>query len=122
MHIIDKLVSGLTVKEFAVDDASFETTKRSSAYPHEDTFSHTTAAPANNSAGGGMASRPKKQIKTTSIAGVAQSRIMVELPTTKPSPTFVIDKTQRARKWGRSRIMVQTLGGEISIPLWTSGK
>ncbi|CAO3574778.1 unnamed protein product [Mortierella alpina] len=116
----DKLVSGLAVKEFAVDDASFETTKRSSTYSHEDTFSHTTAAPANNNAGGGMASRPKKQIKTTSTAGVAQSRIMVDLPTTKPSPAFVIDKTQRARKWGRSRIMVQTLGGEISIPLWTS--
>ncbi|KAG9325137.1 hypothetical protein KVV02_003554 [Mortierella alpina] len=116
----DKLVSGLTVKESAMDDASFETSKRISTYPPEDTSSHTTAAPANSNVGGGIISRPKKQIKTTPTAGVAQSRIMVDLPTTKPPPVFVIDKTQRARKWGRSRIMVQTLGGEVSVPMWTS--
>ncbi|KAF9287368.1 hypothetical protein BGZ68_001924 [Mortierella alpina] len=121
----DKLISGLTVKESAMDDAPFETTKRSSTYQPENTSSHATATPVNSSVGGGgggvvVVSRPRKQLKTTSTAGVAQSRIMVDLPTTKPSPAFVIDKTQRARKWGRSSIMVQTLGGEISVPLWTS--
>ncbi|KAF9559914.1 hypothetical protein EC968_006418 [Mortierella alpina] len=116
----DKLVSGLTIKESTMNDATFETNKRSSTYPPEDTSSHTIAAPANSNAGGGITSRPKKQIKTTSTAAVAQSRIMVDLPTTKPAPAFVIDKTQRARKWGRSHITVQTLGGEISVPLWTS--
>jgi hypothetical protein len=35
---------------------------------------------------------------------------------------FVIDKNQKARKWGRSLNIFQTLGGEVTIPLWTSGK
>ncbi|KAF9375675.1 hypothetical protein BGX21_003727 [Mortierella sp. AD011] len=55
--------------------------------------------------------------------GNAQGRIMVELAsrqTQPPPPIFVIDKNQKARKWGKSGIVFQTLGGVVSIPLWTS--
>ncbi|KAG0307139.1 hypothetical protein BGZ98_000958 [Dissophora globulifera] len=70
------------------------------------------------------AAKSKKQTKglSTSTSGVgtgAHTKIMVELPTVRPSPMFV-NKSQRARKWGRSSAIVQTLGGEISIPLWIS--
>ncbi|KAF9434251.1 hypothetical protein BGZ76_008321 [Entomortierella beljakovae] len=55
----------------------------------------------------------------------SQGKIMVELATSKqnappPPPAFVIDTSKKARKWGRSGIAFQTLGGMVSIPLWTS--
>jgi hypothetical protein len=87
---------------------------------------------ANNSAGnlqvasgtgGAGTPRTKKQPKgtTTTSGGGVSSRIMVDPPTAKPPPPFVIDKNQRARKWGRSNGVFPTLGGELSLPLWTSG-
>ncbi|KAF9145918.1 hypothetical protein BG015_011759 [Linnemannia schmuckeri] len=71
---------------------------------------------------GAGTSRSKKQAKgiTTSTGGGASSRIMADLPTAKPPAPFVIDKNQKARKWGRSSGVFQTLGGELSLPFWTS--
>jgi len=77
-------------------------------------------------------SHHKKQSKVSSgvhsngvtgpMSAFGSSRIMVDLPTARPPPPFVIDGNQRARKWGRSKTLVLTLGGEVSLPLWTSGK
>ncbi|KAF9124700.1 hypothetical protein BGX30_000833 [Mortierella sp. GBA39] len=71
---------------------------------------------------GAGTSRSKKQAKgiTTSAGGVASSRVMTDLPTARPPAPFVIDKNQKARKWGRSSGVFQTLGGELSLPFWTS--
>ncbi|KAF9578343.1 hypothetical protein BGW38_005902, partial [Lunasporangiospora selenospora] len=50
-----------------------------------------------------------------------QAKIMAELTMMRPPPpVFIIDKNQKARKWGRSRAAFQTLGGSVSLPLWTS--
>ncbi len=46
---------------------------------------------------------------------------MVDLAS-KPAQTFTIDKHQKARKWGKSSNIFQTLGGEVNIPIWTSGR
>ncbi|KAG0055702.1 hypothetical protein BGZ83_007710 [Gryganskiella cystojenkinii] len=73
----------------------------------------------------------KKQPKiTSSLFGIGgangpmstfgSSKIMIDLPTARPPAPFVIDGNQRARKWGRSKAVVQTLGGEVLLPLWTS--
>ncbi|KAG0355567.1 hypothetical protein BGZ54_001105 [Gamsiella multidivaricata] len=57
--------------------------------------------------------------------GGGQGKVVVEFApkqasTPVPAPVFVIDKNQKARKWGKSFNIFQTLGGEVSIPLWTS--
>ncbi|KAF9345415.1 hypothetical protein BGX26_003157 [Mortierella sp. AD094] len=71
-------------------------------------------------------SRPSKAASgglSSKSNGSAQGRIMVELARQSqppPAPIFVIDKNQKARKWGKSGIVFQTLGGVVSIPLWTS--
>ncbi|KAG0200777.1 hypothetical protein BGX28_006238 [Mortierella sp. GBA30] len=57
--------------------------------------------------------KPTESFQNTS------SKIMVDL-TPKPPPAFVIDKNQRARKWGKSSNIFPTLGGEVALPLWTS--
>ncbi|GJJ69159.1 hypothetical protein EMPS_01505 [Entomortierella parvispora] len=57
---------------------------------------------------------------TGPMSAFGSSRIMVDLPTARPPPPFVIDVNQHARKWGKSKTIVLTLGGEISLPLWTS--
>ncbi|KAF9408354.1 hypothetical protein BGZ94_002346 [Podila epigama] len=50
-----------------------------------------------------------------------QAKIIGELNSSRPTP-FVIDKNQKARKWGRSAALIQTLGGEVALPLWTSSQ
>ncbi|CAO3565037.1 unnamed protein product [Mortierella alpina] len=47
------------------------------------------------------------------------TKIMVDLAS-KPAQAFTIDKNQKARKWGKSSNIFQTLGGEVTLPLWTS--
>ncbi|KAI1296283.1 hypothetical protein EDD11_007421 [Mortierella claussenii] len=57
---------------------------------------------------------------TNNRASSGQSKIMVELASRPPPPLFIIDRNQKARKWGKSFNAFQTLGGEVTIPLWTS--
>ncbi|KAF9952088.1 hypothetical protein BGZ72_006546 [Mortierella alpina] len=57
--------------------------------------------------------------KTPSSSQNNPSKIMVDLAS-KPAQTFVIDKNQKARKWGKSSNIFPTLGGEVALPLWTS--
>ncbi|KAF9984303.1 hypothetical protein BGZ75_004127 [Mortierella antarctica] len=47
------------------------------------------------------------------------SKIMVDL-SSKPAQAFTIDKNQKARKWGKFSNIFQTLGGEVTLPIWTS--
>ncbi|KAF9558610.1 hypothetical protein EC968_006909 [Mortierella alpina] len=61
-------------------------------------------------------SRPKK---TPASSQNYPSKIMADL-TSKPAQPFVIDKNQKARKWGKSSNIFQTLGGEVTLPIWTS--
>ncbi|KAF9309187.1 hypothetical protein BG003_010040 [Podila horticola] len=75
--------------------------------------------------------RPKKH-PTASISvpiggsagtyNYGQAKIIGELNASRPTPPFVIDKNQKARKWGRSPAVIQTLGGEVALPLWTSSQ
>lgn len=46
---------------------------------------------------------------------------MVDLAS-KPAQAFIIDKKQKARRWGKSSNIFQTLGGEVTLPIWTSGR
>ncbi|KAG0002955.1 hypothetical protein BGZ79_002014 [Entomortierella chlamydospora] len=106
----DDSVSNLSVKELEQDQ---ENDPASTRPVKRDAVSRPKAA------SGGLGSKSN---------GNAQGRIMVELasrqtqpPPSPPSPpNFVIDKNQKARKWGKSGIVFQTLGGVVSIPLWTS--
>lgn len=76
----------------------------------------------------GSSSRQKKQYKAPAASGgggggpANQARATTDPPAAKPLPKLLIDKNQRARKWDRSSIAIQTLGGEVSLPLWVSGK
>ncbi|KAF8951768.1 hypothetical protein CPC16_010098 [Podila verticillata] len=75
--------------------------------------------------------RPKKH-PTASISvpiggsagtyNYGQAKIIGELNASRPTPPFIIDKNQKARKWGRSPAVIQTLGGEVALPLWTSSQ
>ncbi|KAI8349823.1 hypothetical protein B0O80DRAFT_501148 [Mortierella sp. GBAus27b] len=61
----------------------------------------------------GPSNRQKKQTK----GGPAnQARVSAD----SPAPKLVIDKSQRARKWDRPSIVIRTLGGEVSVPVWVS--
>ncbi|KAF9111581.1 hypothetical protein BGX27_004724 [Mortierella sp. AM989] len=120
----DKEVLELSISNAAKDDLQSDTI--------QDEASDATETPSikrgpSNSMG--IISRQKKQSKATSTsngvggatgAGGNSSRIMADLPASKPASTFAIDKNRKARKWGRSNAVVQTLGGEISVPLWVS--
>ncbi|KAG0324754.1 hypothetical protein BGZ99_001475 [Dissophora globulifera] len=111
----DQDISGLSIADATLERANSEI--------NQDDIPDTMEVGRNPVSTG--AAKSKKQTKglSTSTSGVgtgAHTKIMVELPTVRPSPMFVINKSQRARKWGRSSAIVQTLGGEISIPLWIS--
>ncbi|KAF9925765.1 hypothetical protein FBU30_004507 [Linnemannia zychae] len=111
------------VSELSVADASKDVKMEDATEMNDDSKKlngHPDATQAASSGAG--TSRSKKQAKgiTTSTGGGPSSRIMVDLPTSKPPPPFVIDKNQKARKWGRSSGVFQTLGGELSLPFWTS--
>lgn len=95
----------------------------------EKTLSSTSTSSANPSTVPTF--RPKKH-PTASISvpiggsagtyNYGQAKIIGELNASRPTPPFVIDKNQKARKWGRSPAVIQTLGGEVALPLWTSSK
>ncbi|KAF9199381.1 hypothetical protein BGZ49_010513 [Haplosporangium sp. Z 27] len=64
---------------------------------------------------------PKTSVNPSSKSnGGANGKFIVELTPRQSPSVFVIDKNQKARKWGKSGIAFQTLGGMVSIPLWTS--
>ncbi|KAF8951788.1 hypothetical protein BGZ46_003798 [Entomortierella lignicola] len=121
------LVEDKEVLELSIANAA---ANRLQSEVSQDEVSDATEAPITKRSSSGPIARQKKQNRTASSSsgtggtsnttgGNQQSRINVDLQTSKP-PTFVIDKNQKARKWGRSSTVVQTLGGEISVPLWTS--
>ncbi|KAF9335535.1 hypothetical protein BG006_011306 [Podila minutissima] len=95
----------------------------------EKTLSSTSTSSANPSTVPTF--RPKKH-PTASISvpiggsagtyNYGQAKIIGELNASRPTPPFVIDKNQKARKWGRSPAVIQTLGGEVALPLWTSSQ
>ncbi|KAG0361875.1 hypothetical protein BGZ54_008899 [Gamsiella multidivaricata] len=117
----DKDVSQLSIAEAIMDqvhsEANMDDTPESA---------NVSIGKRTSSSNPGNAARQKKQHKGTSAAtpsgsgGGNSARIMADPPVTKPSSAFAINKNQKARKWTRSGTVVQTLGGEISIPLWTS--
>ncbi|KAG0202308.1 hypothetical protein BGX33_009778 [Mortierella sp. NVP41] len=113
------------VSELSVADAGKDVKMEDVSEANDDSrnpTSSTGATQATSGTGSAGATRPKKQAKgiTTGTGGGAPSRVMSDLSTAKPPPPFVIDKNQKARKWGRSSGVFQTLGGELSLPLWTS--
>ncbi|KAF9944533.1 hypothetical protein BGZ70_004555 [Mortierella alpina] len=57
--------------------------------------------------------------KTPASSQNNPSKIIIDLAS-KPAQTFIIDKNQKARKWGKSSNIFQTLGGEVTLPIWTS--
>ncbi|KAF9273628.1 hypothetical protein BGZ68_001350 [Mortierella alpina] len=57
--------------------------------------------------------------KTPASSQNNPSKIMVDLAS-KPAQAFIIDKKQKARRWGKSSNIFQTLGGEVTLPIWTS--
>ncbi|KAG0267710.1 hypothetical protein BG011_000021 [Mortierella polycephala] len=113
----DNVVLGLSIKEIPSDEAP--------GTPAQERHS----SPAKSMT---ASSRSKKQaaLSSSSVsAGVgvtakaswsSQSKIIVELTASKPPPVFVIDKNQKTRKWGKRCNIFQTLGGEVTLPLWTS--
>ncbi|KAF8928759.1 hypothetical protein BGZ47_001450 [Haplosporangium gracile] len=118
----DGIVSELSVAEANKDVKMEDVTEANDESRNPNSGAGTSQA-ASGTAGAGT-SRSKKQVKgiTTSTGGGASSKIMVDLPTAKPPAPFVIDKNQKARKWGRSSGVFQTLGGELSLPFWTSAR
>lgn len=113
------------VSELSVADANKDVKMEDATETNDESRNPTSGAVASQTAsgaGGTGTPRSKKQAKgiTTSTGGGASSRIMVDVPTAKPPAPFVIDKNQKARKWGRSSGVFQTLGGELSLPFWTS--
>ncbi|KAG0017768.1 hypothetical protein BGZ80_007936 [Entomortierella chlamydospora] len=120
-EIEDKEVLGLSIANAVTDRLQSEVI--------QDEVSDAMESPAikrTSSSSTGPIARQRKQPKATSATGSNgtggggnNSRIMADLVTPKPPP-FVIDKSQKARKWGRPSTVIQTLGGEISLPLWIS--
>lgn len=114
------------VSELSIADANKDVKMEDATEANGESRNPSSGAGASQSTsgtGGAGTPRSKKQAKgiTTSSGGGASSRIMTDLPTAKPPAPFVIDKNQKARKWGRSSGVFQTLGGELSLPFWTSG-
>ncbi|KAF9189082.1 hypothetical protein BGZ51_009848 [Haplosporangium sp. Z 767] len=113
----DNVVLGLSIKEIPYDEAPVTSAQGRHSSPAKSLIA---------------SSRSKKQAalsssSTSASTGVtaktswsSQSKIIVELTASKPPPMFVIDKNQKARKWGKRRNIFQTLGGEVTLPLWTS--
>lgn len=113
------------VSELSIADANKDVKMEDATEANGESRNPSSGAGASQSTsgtGGAGTPRSKKQAKgiTTSSGGGASSRIMTDLPTAKPPAPFVIDKNQKARKWGRSSGVFQTLGGELSLPFWTS--
>lgn len=114
------------VSELSVADANKDVKMEDVTEANDESRNPNGSAGASQTApgtAGAGASRFKKQAKgiTTTSGGGSSSRIMADLPAAKPPAPFVIDKNQKARKWGRSSGVFQTLGGELSLPFWTSG-
>ncbi|KAF9398901.1 hypothetical protein BGX21_007121 [Mortierella sp. AD011] len=120
-EIEDKEVVGLSIASAVSDRLQSEVIQDEVSDAMESSaIKRTSSSPT------GPIARQRKQPKATSTAGPIgtggggnNSRITADLVTPKP-PQFVIDKSQKARKWGRPSTVVQTLGGEISLPLWIS--
>ncbi|KAF9118497.1 hypothetical protein BGW39_001127 [Mortierella sp. 14UC] len=108
----DGVVSELSVAD-ATKDVKMEDAIEANDDSRNPNGSIVTPQAASGTGGGAGASRSKKQYKgiTSTSGGSTPTRIMADPPTTKPPPPFVIDKNQRARKWGRSNGVFQTLGG-----------
>jgi hypothetical protein len=111
------------VSELSVADVNKDVKMEDVTEANDGSRNPNSSAGVSQTAAGAGTSRSKKQVKgiTTTSGGGASSRIMADLPTAKPPAPFVIDKNQKARKWGRSSGVFQTLGGELSLPFWTSG-
>ncbi|KAF9429975.1 hypothetical protein BGZ76_001042, partial [Entomortierella beljakovae] len=109
----DKDVLGLSIAHAVADRLQSEA--------YQDEISDTMETPTKRTV-----IRQKKQSKIstattfTGNVGYGTQRIMSDLPTSRLAQPFIIDKNQKARKWGRSSAVVQTLGGEITLPLWMS--
>ncbi|KAF9899688.1 hypothetical protein EC991_008443 [Linnemannia zychae] len=117
----DGVVSELSVAD-ANKDVKMEDVTETNDDSNNPNSSTSISQVASGTGGGAGVSRSKKQPKSITVTsgGGTSSRIMTDPLLTKPVPPFVIDKSQRARKWGRSNGVFQTLGGELSLPLWTS--
>ncbi|KAG0288861.1 hypothetical protein BGZ98_004079 [Dissophora globulifera] len=66
-----------------------------------------------------VASKAANVATNASMAAAAAAALAAATAATPPVP-FVIDKNQKVRKWAKSGNIFQTLGGEVSMPLWTS--
>ncbi|KAF9091244.1 hypothetical protein BGX27_002057 [Mortierella sp. AM989] len=115
----DDVVSDLSVKDLEQDQE--QEARSSRPIRRDNAFRPSKKWPPGNSNASVIASTG---LNSKSNGSATQGKIMVELtprqPQVPPQPVFVIDKNQKARKWGKSGIVFHTLGGVVSIPLWTS--
>ncbi|KAG0331309.1 hypothetical protein BG004_001730, partial [Podila humilis] len=140
----DVIVEDLAIKDKDVasdrDDTISATPDRSDTQPSSiQADASQVAASSASISGSGTANinsvvsafRPKKHpVASISVPiggspgtyNYGQAKIIGELNASRPTPPFVIDKNQKARKWGRSHAVIQTLGGEVALPLWSSSQ
>ncbi|KAF9973471.1 hypothetical protein BGZ73_003303, partial [Actinomortierella ambigua] len=125
----EEVVSSLSIKELEIndpgqrkeDDAASDTTTPAPTAPSTPSRSRTLASASGSVNGSGRAAGGGS-IGSSNSGG---PKILADLAAAAARapplpPPLVIDANQRARKWGRPRVMFRTLGGEVDLPLWIS--
>ncbi|KAF9164386.1 hypothetical protein DFQ26_001478 [Actinomortierella ambigua] len=129
----EEVVSGLSIKEQETDDVGprkDDDAASDTATPAPTTLlipskSRTSASASGSINGSGHHARAAGGGNNNSSSTSGGSKIVADLAAAAARapplpPPLTIDASQRARKWGRPRVMFRTLGGEVDLPLWIS--